>query len=67
MHGSIKPGTRIKYVDALEFRHTFGRVVRWDRGDPCGWPFYVIDIGKRESVKVPQERVTVVPRPVAAS
>lgn len=54
----LKPGTPVKFTDSLKSGTFKGKIVRFDKGDQHGWPFYVISVhGKRESVKVPHERV----------
>lgn len=35
------------------------KVIRYDKGDPHGWPFYVVDVGEYESPKVPVDKVRV--------
>ena len=34
-----------------------GKIVRYDKGDKHGWPYYVIDVGEYESIKVPVDKV----------
>ena len=33
-----------------------GKVVRYDKGGPES-PFYVVDVGERESVKIPEHKI----------
>jgi hypothetical protein len=49
----LAPGTRVK-IPGFGGR---GKVVRYDKGDPHGSPFYVVDVGKYASEKVPAHRV----------
>jgi hypothetical protein len=36
---------------------TSGKVVRYDQGYRHGSPFYVVDVGEYESIKVPEHKV----------
>jgi hypothetical protein len=53
---NLKPGTWVKISDSPS-RSSRGKVVRYDKGDRHGSPFYVIDVGKYESEKIPAHNV----------
>jgi sugar-specific transcriptional regulator TrmB len=36
---------------------TSGKVVRYDKGDPHGSPYYVVDVGEAASIKVPVHKI----------
>ena len=52
----LDPGTWVKISDSPS-RSSRGKVVRYDKGDRHGSPFYVIDVGKYESEKIPAHNV----------
>lgn len=50
------PGTKVKVPHRGKM--VSGKVVRHDKGDKYGSPFYVVDVGEYESAKVPAHNVT---------
>ena len=52
----LDPGTWVKISDSPS-RSGRGKVVRYDKGDRHGSPFYIIDVGKYESEKIPAHNV----------
>jgi hypothetical protein len=49
----LRPGTRVK-IPGFGGR---GRVVRYSKGDPHGSPFYIVDVGRHGSEKIPAHQV----------
>jgi hypothetical protein len=60
---SVRENIPRKHADGAKVRvphnghMVSGKVVRHDKGDPHGSPFYVVDVGKYESLKVPAHKV----------
>ena len=53
----LKPGTRVKIPSGRIGQTLRGKIVRYDKGAPRGTPFYVVDVGKYASEKVPVHQV----------
>ena len=53
----LKPGTRVKIPSGGIGQTLRGKIVRYDKGAPRGTPFYVVDVGKYASEKVPVHQV----------
>ena len=55
----LAPGTWVKIPGpgGRFHRPARGKIVRYDKGDPHGSPFYVVDVGKYASERVPAHRV----------
>ena len=57
----ISKNSRFKENDKVQVPHlgkmVSGTVVRFDQGDDPAWPFYVVDVGEYESIKVPHQKV----------
>jgi hypothetical protein len=53
----LAKGTRVQVPH--RGRMVKAKVIRYDKGDPHGWPFYVVDVGEYESPKVPVDKVRV--------
>ena len=53
----LKPGTRVKIPSGRIGQTLRGKIVRYDKGAPRGTPFYVVDVGKYASEKVPVHKV----------
>lgn len=51
------PGTKVRVPH--KGKMTSGKVVRHDKGDPHGSPFYVVDVGEDASAKIPAHEVQV--------
>jgi hypothetical protein len=49
------PGTKVRVPH--KGKMTPGKVVRHDKGDPHGSPFYVVDVGEYASAKIPAHEV----------
>jgi len=50
-----KPGDKVKVPHKGKL--VSGKVVRYDKGDPHGTAFYVVDVGEYESLKVPVHKI----------
>jgi hypothetical protein len=55
----LKPGTRVKIpsLGRRFYKDLRGKIIRYDKGYPYGKPFYVVDVGKIASEKVPVDQV----------
>jgi hypothetical protein len=53
----LKPGTKVKVAHPAKGKGMVtGKIVRYDKGGPHS-PFYVVDIGERQSEKVPAHKI----------
>ena len=55
----LKPGTQVKIpsLGRRFYKDLRGKIIRYDKGYPYGKPFYVVDVGKIASEKVPVHQV----------
>jgi len=53
--GIHAPGTKVNVPH--KGKMTPGKIVRHDKGDKHGSPLYVVDVGERESKKVPAHEI----------
>lgn len=53
--GIKKPGDKVKVPH--KGKMVSGKVVRYDKGDPHGTAYYVVNVGEYASIKVPVHKV----------
>ena len=52
---SLKAGAKVSVPH--KGKKVDGKVVRYDKGDKGGSPFYIVDVGEEESIKVPAHKL----------